>query len=754
MSKVTYQTKNFPVTGMTCANCAAGIERHLKTLDGVINASVNLAANSASIEYNADTITPEELKASVQNLGYDLITGDNAEEQAEEHRKKQMRLWQIKLAVAWFLSAAVMFIPMLLPAFTGEGTDPVKILLMFLTIPVMLISGGKFYINAWKQAKHRSANMDTLVALSTIIAFIFSVFTTFDPGFWISRGIEPVVYYEAAAMIISFVLTGKYLEERAKFNTAGAIRKLMGLRPKTALVEREGRELNIPVGQIVVGEIVIVRPGEKIAADGVVTDGNSFVDESMITGEPVAVEKWKGEKVCAGTINTTGSFRFRASKVGSHTLLAEIIEMVKKAQGSKAPVQKTADKIAAIFVPIIIIISILTFITWIVAGGTGEITRALLAAVSVLVIACPCALGLATPTALMVGIGNAASNHILIKDATALEQMRSIDTVVLDKTGTVTEGKPLVKEIIWTAEGDAPRKGSDLQYGILLRLEKMSEHPLAGAITAKINELKPKMFLPPFEVKDFRSLTGEGIEGYVNGKRYWAASSAYADRMAGEEVAVRKNLSEMISTAADGSTIVVFGCESEPLAVISISDTVKPGSAGAIRELEKRGIEVHLLTGDNESAAAATARETGITHIKASVKPSEKEQYIRDLRASGRHVAMAGDGINDSQALAAADVSIAMAKGSDIAIGVAMVTLVKSDLMLLPKAFDVSARTVRLIKQNLFWAFIYNLIGIPIAAGVLYPLFGFMLDPMMAAAAMAFSSVSVVLNSLRAGRRK
>lgn len=729
--------KNFPVIGMTCANCALGIERLIKNHKGVIEASVNFASGTLYVKFDNSVTTDQELREAVQNLGYDIVTDEESESIADDIHDKELKMFRYRLAGVWVLSAIIMLLP-----FIYETSDTLNRVLLLLTIPIIII-GRRFYINAWKQAKHLSSNMDTLVAVSTAIAFLYSVFTTFFPEFWMQKGIHAMVYYEAAAMIISFVMLGKYLEERAKGSTAQALKNLIGLTPKTALVLRGATEIYLPLKQIVKGDIIIIRPGEKIPVDGVVTQGNSFVNESMITGEPVAVEKWKDSDVYAGTINEKGSFRMKASKVGADTLLAGIIEMVKKAQGSKAPVQKSVDKVAAVFVPSIIIISAVTFVAWFVIGGAGELTRGLLAAVSVLVIACPCALGLATPTALMVGIGRGATRHILIKDASALEQMRKIDTVVLDKTGTITEGRPTVKEWNWTV------KESDLLYGILSKIEKMSEHPLAGAIVTSIAAVKPRMFLPQFEVENFKSLTGEGVEAFVNGKRYWVASKEYALKTCPQIAPEVHTLFETLESR--GESIVVFGHETSPAAIISLTDTIKPTAATAVEQLHKRGIQVHILTGDNHRSAAAVAAATGIQYIKSSVKPSDKEAYIRELQQQGRKVAMVGDGINDSQALAIADVSIAMGKGTDIAMGVAMVTLITSDLKLLPEAFDLSTKTVRLIKQNLFWAFIYNLIGIPLAAGLLYPFTGFMLNPMIAAAAMAFSSVSVVLNSLRVG---
>ena len=587
--------------------------------------------------------------------------------------------------------------------------------------------------------------MDTLVALSSGIAFLFSVFNTFFPEFWLSRGIEPHVYYEAATVIITFISLGKLMEEKAKSNTSSAIKKLMGLQPKTLKIIENGEEKEIPISSVQVGQTILVKPGEKIPVDGLVSKGSSYVDESMITGEPVPVEKTKDEKVFAGTVNQKGSFQFTAEKVGSETLLSQIIKMVQEAQGSKAPVQKLVDKIAGIFVPVVMSISIITFIVWMSIGGENAFSQALLTSVAVLVIACPCALGLATPTAIMVGIGKGAENNILIKDAESLELGYKVNAVILDKTGTITEGKPLVTDILWM---DKLENKNEYQQ-ILLAIEAQSEHPLAEAV---VNHLKNEN-IEQAEVDFFESLTGKGVKAQAeNGSIYFVGNHKL---MLDENIQIDGSLMRTAEGLEDqAKTVIFFGNDKQVLAILAIADKVKETSKKAIATLQERGIEVYMLTGDNNKTASAVAKQVGITNYQGEVMPSKKADFVEKLQADGKIVAMVGDGINDSHALAQANVSIAMGKGSDIAMDVAKITLITSDLQSIPKALELSKRTVQGIRQNLFWAFIYNIIGIPIAAGVLYPINGFLLDPMIAGAAMAFSSVSVVANSLRLKRIK
>ena len=654
-----------PVLEMSCAVCANNVENTVKGLPGVEEASVNFAANTLSVKYHPSLITPQKMREAVQEAGYDVVVEVEdptavQEEMAREHYRKLRR----NTIGAWVLS-----IPLALLGMVFMHTPGGNWIMMALALVIMIVFGRSFYVNGVRHALHGSANMDTLVALSTSIAFLFSFFNTVYPQFWYEKGLEPHVYYEASGVIIAFVLLGKLLEERAK--------------------------------------------------------------------KPIPVVKSQGDRVLAGTINQKGAFLMEATGVGSATVLSQIVQMVQAAQGSKAPVQRIVDKISGIFVPIVVGLAILTFIVWLVVGGSGYFSYALLSAVSVLVIACPCALGLATPTALMVGMGKGAEHHILIKDAFALENLCKVDTVVLDKTGTLTEGVPEVTDSFWISE--ASRDMLDILY----TAEMKSEHPLASAILSWLKGTEAA----EIDADSFESVTGRGIQMQVHGVTYWVGSKGFLETF--KAMVPPEAGREIIRWEEDGKSIVYYGWESELLAVRAISDRLKPTSGEAVEALKEMGIEVPLLTGDGKRTAETVAAMLDIRHYKADVLPSDKEEYIRSLQAAGRKVAMVGDGINDSQALARADVSIAMGKGTDIAMDVAMVTLITSDLMLLPDAIRLSKRTVRSIHQNLFWAFIYNLIGIPLAAGVLFPVNGLLLNPMLASAAMAFSSVSVVLNSLR-----
>ena len=736
MSKIT--KKVYPVMGMHCAACANNVEKIVKKQEGVEDASVNLAAAVLTVDFNSDVVSPEQLKDAVMKIGFDLIIDeDNSMEEQEEAEHSYYEQLQRKTVVAWIFALPVAFMGMFFMDFPG-----INWWMLVLSLPVLFYSGHAFYVNAWKQAKHFTSNMDTLVALSTSIAFLFSLFNTLYPQFWYEQGLEPHVYYEAATVIIAFVLVGKLMEEKAKGKTSMAIRKLMGLQPKTARILRDGKEEDILISELKKGDKVSVRPGERVPVDGLIVEGDTFIDESMISGEPIPVEKKLNDKVLAGTINQNGAFVMSAEKVGRETVLAQIIRMVQEAQGSKAPVQRIVDKVTAVFVPTVLAIAILTFMVWMIVGGVDDFSYAMLSAVSVLVIACPCALGLATPTALMVGIGKGAEAHILIKDAVALEQMRKVDTVVLDKTGTVTEGRPTVTGWLHDAGWVNEHKG------ILYAAELKSEHPLALAI---VEELK-KDGNKPAIIDSFESRTGRGIVVIRGGKTYWAGSHRLLNDFGAKVSDLLKSMVEEYERS--GKSLVYFGEESMLLAVIVISDKVKPTSIQAVKQMQAEGKYVVLLTGDGHLTAQNVAGEINANRFIAEALPDDKENVIKELQREGRVVAMVGDGINDSQALARADVSIAMGKGTDIAMDVAMVTLMTSDLLLLPKAFKLSRKTVRLIHQNLFWAFIYNLIGIPIAAGILFPMYGILLNPMIASAAMACSSVSVVLNSLSLNWRK
>lgn len=729
---VTTVKQSFPVLNMTCASCAISAESGVKYADGIVNASVNFATARLSIEYLPNMTNPLAIQKAIQSIGFDLLIEEEAKEQEtlEAIHEKKFRRLKNKTIWAILLSLPVVIIGMFFMDMQ-YGNE----IMWFFSTPVVLWLGKDFFINAWKQAKHRSANMDTLVALSTGIAYVFSVFNMLAPDFWHARGLHAHVYFEAAAVVIAFILLGKLLEEKAKGNTSSAIKKLMGLQPKTVMViQSDGTEKQTAIENVNAGDVILVKPGEKIAVDGIVKSGSSYVDESMLSGEPVPVLKIENEQVFAGTINQKGSFQFTAVKVGKETMLAQIIRMVQDAQGSKAPVQKLVDKIAGIFVPVVIGIALITFVLWIVLGGQSGLVQGLLAAVTVLVIACPCALGLATPTAIMVGVGKGAENGILIKDAESLELAKKVNAIILDKTGTITEGKPQVTGVKWLNEDETVKQ-------ILFSLEKQSEHPLAEAV------VKHMSGTAPVSLNTFESITGKGAKASYNNENYWAGN--------------RKLLLENNITFADelqlqadkwseqSKTVIWFADSTQALAVIAISDKIKETSIEAIKQLQQMGIDLYMLTGDNEATAKAIAQQTGIANYKAEVLPQHKADFVKKLQQEGKIVAMVGDGINDSTALATADVSIAMGKGSDIAMDVAKMTIISSDLSKISQAIRLSKQTVATIKQNLFWAFIYNLIGIPIAAGILFPINGFLLNPMLAGAAMALSSVSVVSNSLR-----
>ena len=735
----------FPILGMSCAACAARVEKTLNAQKGVIKATVNYAAATANVEYECCQCSPDSLRKAVQDAGYDLLT-DKDEDIADKAQKAHdKRYTQLRRRTIWAIALAL---PTAVIGMFFMDAPYMKIIMWLLATPVVFRLGRGFFSSAWKQLRHGTANMDTLVASSTGIAYLFSVFNLLFPDFWLSRGIEPHVYFEASSVIIAFILLGRLLEEKAKGNTSDAIRKLMGLQPKTVTVVipragktgggETGASREIPISAVRPGDIISVRPGERVAVDGSVISGSSYVDESMLSGEPVPVAKQPGAKVFAGTINQKGSFMFRADKVGTDTLLSKIIAMVQDAQGSKAPVQKLVDRIAAVFVPVIMGIALLSFILWVILDGENGITHGLLAMVTVLIIACPCALGLATPTAIMVGIGKGAENGILIKDAESIETARKITAVVLDKTGTVTEGRPSVSDIVW--DGAAKKDAAGLGK-ILSAIEALSEHPLAEAVVKYLGKS------PETGIVDFESITGAGVKGRHNGLLYYAGNRKLLED---NGIHISPGLDARAREFTDAAkTVVWFSSDKESLAIAAISDRVKESSAGAVSELHKAGIEVHMLTGDNKVTAEAVAAAAGIRHFKAEVLPQDKAAFIRELQSQGHVVAMAGDGINDSAALAAADLGIAMGGGSDIAMDVAKMTIISSDLSKIPQALRLSELTVRTIRQNLFWAFIYNIIGVPVAAGALYPLNGFLLNPMIAGAAMAFSSVSVVTNSLR-----
>ena len=725
--------KTYPVKGMTCAACAHSVETTLNKAKGVQQASVNYATQSTSLQFDAEQITEQELQKALQAIGYDIVLAEDGDLHSSQEKLAQERYRDITRRT---IASAILTLPVFIIGMFFMHMPYGDWISMVFTAPVLFWFGRSFFINAWKQARHAKANMDTLVALSTGIAFIFSTFNTIYPQYWIARGLEAHVYFEAAAVIITFISLGKWLEERAKTQTGSALKKLMGLQVKDLRIQKDGQEFQIPIAEVQIDHQVMVKPGEKIPIDGEVIDGHSYVNESMISGEPIPVAKEPGTKVFAGTLNQKGALLVRVNKLPEETLLAQIIRRVEEAQGSKAPVQALVDKIAGVFVPVVLVIAILTFILWNIAGGENAFSQALLTSITVLVIACPCALGLATPTAIMVGMGKGAENHILIKDAESLEQAHKVDTLILDKTGTITKGEPEVIALDWiNAEKE------DVQ--LFFSMEAKSEHPLADAIM-KIKEAKNH---PPLHLDSFESITGKGIEATYKGERYFIGSAQWIYSFLPEEEI--HTSAELSHAMLSGATLVYFADTSRIIAIAAIADTVKVGAKEAIKELQQAGIEVHMLTGDRTEAAQAVADEVGILHWQAEAMPQDKSNKVKELQKQGRMVAMVGDGINDSEALAQANVSIAMGKGTDIAMDVAKMTLMSADLRAIPRAFKLSSLTVTTIKQNLFWAFIYNIIGIPIAAGLLYPVNGFLLNPMIAAAAMALSSVSVVSNSIR-----
>jgi len=733
--KIVKQT--FPVLDMGCAGCALNVEKALNKPEGVLQASVNFAAAMATVEYDSSLTSPESLREAVQNAGYDLVIDSRKDDADAIEQAHEANYKKLKQRTVW---AFLLSIPVLVIGMVFMNIPYANEISWLLSTPVVFWLGRDFFTDALKQLKHRSTNMNTLVALSTGIAYFFSVFNILFSDFWKSRGIEPHVYFEAASIIIAFILLGRLLEEKAKGNTSSVIKKLIGLQPKTVtIIDEEGNRQAVSIDRIAIDDIVFVKPGEKIAVDGRVTEGSSYVDESMLTGEPIAVLKEKESKVFAGTINQKGSFCFRAEKVGADTVLAQIIKTVQDAQGSKAPIQKLVDKIAGVFVPVIISIAILSFILWLAFDpGTG-FTHGLLTMVTVLIIACPCALGLATPTAIMVGVGKGAGKGILIKDAESLEIAKKVNCVVLDKTGTITEGKPAVTDIILLDAGDSRKD-------LFSALEKHSEHPLAEAVVRYLGNTDS------VSITHFESVTGKGIKGSAEGETWFSGSLKW---MRENNIPIDNGLElQAKEWMKSAKSVIFFANEKQVFAMVAITDKIKETSAEAIRQLKAANIEVYMLTGDDEATAKEIATISGITRYRAGILPQEKALFVKELQETGRTVAMVGDGINDSAALAQADIGIAMGKGSDIAIAAAKITIISSDLTKISEAIRLSKLTIRTVRQNLFWAFIYNLIAIPIAAGILYPVNGFLLNPMIASAAMALSSVSVVLNSLRLQRMR
>lgn len=725
--------KDIPVLGMSCASCANSIESTVKNTTGVSYSNVNFANNTLSVEYSPEIVSLEQLKIRVQQAGFDLLIENNDSQIDTLEEIQSSKILALKKKAIW---SAIFTFPVFLLGMFFMDFPYANEIMWILTTPVVFWLGSQFYINAFKQAKHKKANMDTLVALGTGIAYIFSVFNLFFPDFWHNRGIHAHVYFEASAVIITFILLGKWLEEKAKGSTTASIKKLMKLQAKTVtILTNKNQEISVDINLIEPGQTVVIKPGERIPVDGTVISGSTYIDESMLTGEPIPTLKEEKSRVFAGTLNQKGSILVLASKIGKETYLAHIIQAVQDAQGQKAPIQKQVDKIAAVFVPIVLIIAVITFILWLLLGGENSFAHAMLSAVSVLVIACPCALGLATPTALMVGLGVGAENGILIKGAESVEQAKHIDTIVLDKTGTITEGKPNVENLVWEDDVDIKKMSS-----IFSVIEQKSEHPLAEAITSYLGKTENTEF------SNFESITGKGVVATIQNEKYFVGNLQLITE---HNILLTEKLGIQLEVwKKEGKTIAIFANSKNALAIVAISDQVKQTSKKAIQAFANLGIEVHMFTGDNNESAATIAQQVGIKNIQANLLPEDKARLIQQLQNKGKVVAMVGDGINDSTALATADVSIAMGQGSEIAMDVAQMTITSSDLNKIPKAIQLSKKTVRTIHQNLFWAFIYNLIGIPIAAGILYPFNGFTLNPMIAGAAMAFSSVSVVANSI------
>jgi P-type Cu+ transporter len=733
--------------GMSCASCANNIEDAIRSVPGVEACSVNFGAEQAVVTYDSNKADIAEIQAAVDAAGYTaqpmqddvLAPEDDAErrERYAENRKLTRKVW-----VSGIVSAILVIGS--LPAMTGLPIPFIPMWLhhpwlqLVLTAPVLFWAGSGFFVNAWKALKRHTATMDTLVAVGTGTAYLYSLFPTFLPQWFIAQGLSPDVYFEAAAVIIALILLGRLLENRAKGQTSEAIRKLMGLQAKTARVIRNGREVDIPIAEVVLGDVVLVRPGEKIPVDGEIVEGSSTIDEAMVTGESLPVKKKPGDEVIGATLNKTGSFQFRATRVGKDTFLAQIVKLVQQAQGSKAPIQRLADQVTGWFVPAVIAIAILTFILWF--NIMGNVTMALITTVGVLIIACPCALGLATPTSIMVGTGKGAENGILIKGAESLELAHKLQTIVLDKTGTITQGKPTVTDYI-TVNGTA--NSNELK---LLRLaasvERNSEHPLAEAVVQYAQSQGAELA----NVQEFEAIAGSGVQGYVS--NYWIqiGTHRWMNELGIDTSALQQQWDKLEYL---GKTAIWIAVDGKIEGIMGIADAVKPSSVNAIRTLQKMGLEVVMLTGDNQRTANVIAREVGIQRVFAEVRPDQKAATVETIQAEGRVVAMVGDGINDAPALAQADVGIAIGTGTDVAIAASDITLISGDLQGIVTAIQLSRATIRNIKQNLFFAFIYNVAGIPIAAGILYPVFGWLLSPIIAGAAMAFSSVSVVTNALR-----
>lgn len=730
------EKKIVPVEGMSCAGCAITVENVVKKSNGVTDAGVNFANNTLWVQFDPNKTNINKLKEAVQSAGYDIITdADDAVKAASSLKAKEIQTYRKR-----FILSTIFSLPLVILGMVFSKWKFAPIISLILATPVVFWFGRNFFINAWKQTKHFKANMDTLVALSTSIAYIFSLFNTIYPSFWLSRGITPHLYFESASVIIAFILLGKWLEEKAKNQTSSSIKKLMGLQPEKATIIQNGIFTEVPIAQLKKDDEILIKPGKRIPVDGNVSDGESWVEESSITGEPLPTLKEKGSKVWAGTMNQKGSLRVIATQIGSESVLGRIIATVENAQNSKAEVQRIADKIAGIFVPVVLSIAILSLIIWNIFDTSGGLTHGIIALVSVLAIACPCALGLATPTAIIVGIGKAAENNILIRNAESLEDFSKVTHVIFDKTGTLSEGIPNVSDEIWLDSNPMLPK-------IIKSIELLSAHPLADAITRHLHNVNTDL-VP----ENFRETAGKGVQASVNGNLYIAGNINFIES-SGVIIPAEENTAVDKLTKRNGS-VVLFAENSKLVAAFLIADVVKESAKQTVKWLYKKGITPIMLTGDQLESAKAVAEELGIKEFHAQLNPNDKSDYITKLKQKGNVVAMVGDGINDTQALSLANVGIAMGKGSDIAMDVAQITILNSDIGLIKKLYNLSRKTNKTIRQNLFWAFIYNLIGIPIAAGLLYPIWGITLDPMFAGMAMAMSSVSVVTNSLRLKRVK
>jgi len=751
--------KSYPIKGMHCASCVRVTERALKKTPGVKDAIVNLATAKATVTYDADKCTPAQLAESIAKTGYTLELEEKSEEIQKKEKQKELTTLRTKVMVSLAVGALILW-----GSFPGLMSTAPEFLKNFfvqllLATPIQFWAGMEFYRATIPALKHRTANMDTLVALGTTVAYLYSAFVTFYPEVIMQLGVDHMPYFDVAVIVIGLILLGRYFEAKAKAGTSDAIKKLIGLQAKTARVVRDGKEIDIPIDQVIIGDILRVRPGEKIPVDGVIEEGESSVDESMITGESIPVDKTKGDTVVGATINKTGTFTYKATKVGSDTMLAQIIKLVEEAQGSKAPIQRLADIVSSYFVPIVIMLAFLTFGVWYIFGGQSAFLFALLNTVAVLIIACPCAMGLATPTAIMVGTGKGAQHGILIKDAESLEIAHKIKTVVFDKTGTLTKGKPEVTDIIplsviarskatkQSQEERSPRFARDDILKLAASIEKGSEHSLAEAIVKYADEQK----VSTDSVTKFQAIAGHGVEGIVGSKKVFFGNRRLMDR---EKIDYKEVTEQISKLENEGKTVMMLAVERELAGLVGVADTIKDTAKEGVAALKKKGIEVVMITGDNQRTAHAIASIVGIKRVLAEVLPDQKESEVRKIQEEGKKVAMVGDGINDAPALAAADIGIAMGTGTDVAIEAADITLINKDLRSVASAIELSKKTMRTIKLNLFWAFGYNVILIPVAMGVLYPFFGLLLSPIFASVAMATSSVSVVSNSLLLRRYK